>query len=89
MPRFDGTGPLGQGPMTGRGMGYCAVPADRLGTVPGLAAFPRVPGYYSAAWPRWPVGYGLRGGLLPRFGWTPGLMIGRGFRGRGWHGRRW
>ena len=25
MPRFDGTGPLGQGPMTGRGEGYCAL----------------------------------------------------------------
>ncbi|NIV97652.1 hypothetical protein GWN26_00245, partial [Candidatus Saccharibacteria bacterium] len=24
MPRFDGTGPQGQGPMTGRGMGRCA-----------------------------------------------------------------
>lgn len=24
MPRGDGTGPQGQGPMTGRGMGYCA-----------------------------------------------------------------
>lgn len=23
MPGFDRTGPLGQGPMTGRGMGYC------------------------------------------------------------------
>jgi hypothetical protein len=23
MPFFDGTGPLGRGPMTGRGMGYC------------------------------------------------------------------
>lgn len=23
MPRFDGTGPLGQGAMTGRGLGYC------------------------------------------------------------------
>ncbi len=23
MPRFDGTGPGGAGPMTGRGMGYC------------------------------------------------------------------
>lgn len=23
MPGFDGTGPAGQGPMTGRGMGYC------------------------------------------------------------------
>ena len=25
MPGFDGTGPQGQGPMTGRGEGYCAV----------------------------------------------------------------
>jgi uncharacterized protein DUF5320 len=25
MPRFDGTGPLGQGPMTGRGEGYCVL----------------------------------------------------------------
>ena len=24
MPRGDGTGPMGMGPMTGRGMGYCA-----------------------------------------------------------------
>ena len=24
MPRFDGTGPQGMGPMTGRGAGYCA-----------------------------------------------------------------
>ena len=23
MPRLDGTGPMGQGPMTGRGMGNC------------------------------------------------------------------
>jgi hypothetical protein len=23
MPRMDGTGPLGKGPMTGRGMGKC------------------------------------------------------------------
>lgn len=28
MPRFDGTGPLGRGPLTGRGMGYCVVPID-------------------------------------------------------------
>jgi len=24
MPAYDGTGPRGMGPMTGRGMGYCA-----------------------------------------------------------------
>ena len=26
MPRFDGTGPRGMGPMTGGGRGYCVVP---------------------------------------------------------------
>ena len=28
MPGFDGTGPAGTGPMTGGGMGYCAVPLN-------------------------------------------------------------
>jgi len=28
MPRFDGTGPRGMGPMTGGGRGYCAVPLN-------------------------------------------------------------
>jgi hypothetical protein len=27
MPRFDGTGPYGMGPMTGGGRGYCMVPS--------------------------------------------------------------
>jgi len=26
MPHFDGTGPCGEGPMTGWGRGYCVVP---------------------------------------------------------------
>jgi hypothetical protein len=26
MPGFDGTGPHGLGPITGRGMGYCVIP---------------------------------------------------------------
>lgn len=25
MPGFDGTGPFGKGPMTGRGMGFCVL----------------------------------------------------------------
>jgi hypothetical protein len=29
MPGYDGTGPRGYGSMTGRGMGYCAVPGTR------------------------------------------------------------
>lgn len=28
MPNFDGTGPRGQGPMTGRGMGKCKKSQD-------------------------------------------------------------
>ncbi|RKY02435.1 MAG: hypothetical protein DRP55_02870 [Spirochaetes bacterium] len=28
MPGLDGTGPLGLGPMTGRGLGYCATPSS-------------------------------------------------------------
>ena len=36
MPRFDGTGPRGQGPLTGRGEGYCAV---RLPDEPGQPAY--------------------------------------------------
>ncbi len=28
MPGFDGTGPRGQGPMTGGGRGYCAIPGS-------------------------------------------------------------
>ncbi len=31
MPRFDGTGPDGRGPITGRGMGNCAEGAGRFG----------------------------------------------------------
>jgi len=32
MPSFDGTGPRGLGPMTGRGEGYCAVVLPSPGT---------------------------------------------------------
>lgn len=42
MPRLDGTGPMGMGPMTGRGFGYCGrgrgyrwcQPAPRFGRIP-------------------------------------------------------
>ena len=30
MPGFDGTGPAGQGPMTGGGRGFCAQPVSSL-----------------------------------------------------------
>ncbi len=77
MPRGDGTGPAGLGPMTGRAAGYCAGYSGPGYANPllGRGAYPYRPAYTSisyGAWPRW----GLR-----RF-WG---------RGRGWggRGRRW
>lgn len=32
MPRFNGTGPRGVGPMTGRGEGYCALEISESGS---------------------------------------------------------
>jgi hypothetical protein len=34
MPGFDGTGPRGEGPMTGRGAGYCALVLPESGQAP-------------------------------------------------------
>lgn len=33
MPRCDGTGPRGEGPMTGRGMGFCILREDKNGSL--------------------------------------------------------
>jgi len=78
MPFMDGTGPWGEGPMTGRGMGYCA----------GYAR----PGYPPATGRRWfglgrGFGRGLGRGLGRGFGRGRGFGMGRGL-GRGW-GRGW
>ena len=48
MPAFDKTGPQGQGSMTGRGLGPCAVPAGRQGRGRGMGmrmGFGRCCGY--------------------------------------------
>lgn len=38
MPNFDGTGPQGKGPMTGRGMGKCGQnKTDNSSTTPALS----------------------------------------------------
>ena len=94
MPRGDGTGPAGMGPMTGRAAGYCAgypVPGY-MNPVPGRGfAGPGFAGAYGAA----PYGYGAApygyGGGVPYgygagyagFGARPFGRFGRGF-GRGW-----
>lgn len=61
MPRGDGTGPMGMGPMTGRGAGYCA-------------GFP-TPGFMSPAGGR--LGLGLGGGRGRGFRAYPGYGPGR------------
>ena len=48
MPAFDGTGPLGQGPLTGRGLGPCgAGMAWRRGWGRGLGRY-----YFGWRWPQ-------------------------------------
>ncbi len=45
MPGFDGTGPLGQGPMTGRGLGFCVLTTSKEnpGQVKGFVGLQSVP----------------------------------------------
>ena len=44
MPRFDGTGPQGGGPMTGRGEGYCVLELPEPGeAASGYAGLDGVP----------------------------------------------
>ncbi|WP_307262684.1 DUF5320 domain-containing protein [Oligosphaera ethanolica] len=68
MPRGNGTGPMGMGPMTGRGAGYCA----------GFAA----PGYMNPQVGGRGMGGGFGRGLGGGFGCGAGFGFGRGF-GRG------
>ena len=85
MPRFDGTGPRGQGPMTGRGEGYCAVRMPETGAEPyGVAV----------------AGRPVRAAAPARFWLRPWTWFGRGLgrgygrgrgvaRGRGRRSGRW
>jgi hypothetical protein len=78
MPAFDGTGPRGQGPMSGRGEGYCALrlPNPRSGRAP----------YGYAGRAGVPVRLGLRRGL--RFGAALGRGRRSGRQSRRFLGRR-
>ena len=78
MPRGDGRGPMGEGPMTGRAMGYCAgydapgfqtAPGGRLGLGRGFG-FGRGRGFRAAGYGGFGGGFG-RGGLARRYG-APG-----------------
>jgi hypothetical protein len=78
MPALNGTGPQGQGPMTGRGEGYCAIRLPNPGSG-------RVPyGYAGRAGV--PVRLGLRRSL--RLGVARGRGRRRGRPGRRFLGRR-
>jgi len=92
MPRGDGTGPIGMGPMTGRAVGFCA-------------GYP-TPGFMNPYWRRAGVPFGPTGYPGP-YPYGGGYFYGRGFqaryfgpglgcgwgrgrgRGRGWFGRSW
>jgi hypothetical protein len=71
MPGFDGTGPGGQGPLTGGGRGYCVVAAPD--------ARRRLPFRGFAGLAGRPIGGFARFAGKPRLG----LGLRRGRRGRG------
>lgn len=79
MPGFDGTGPRGMGPMTGRRMGRCALPPQTENSPAGEAGegAPETP-------VQQPHVYGLGRGGVP---W--GCGRGRGFGGGGRRRCRW
>jgi hypothetical protein len=92
MPRGDGTGPLGMGPMTGRAAGYCAgypIPGF-MNPYWGRAGVPAGPLGYPGPYP-YGGGYPYGRGFPARyFGMGFGRVWGRGRgRGRGWFGRGW
>ena len=84
MPRLDGTGPQGQGPMTGRGEGYCAIKTPASGEAPyGYAGIQGTPVRLGT-----PVARPTLGARFARW-FRPATRLGRGFRrGRGAGGGR-
>ncbi|MDI7276559.1 MAG: DUF5320 domain-containing protein [Anaerolineae bacterium] len=77
MPRGDGTGPMGMGPMTGRAAGYCAgygVPGY-ANPIPGRGFWGRGGRGGGRGWRNWYYATGLpgwaRAGLYPAWGAVP------------------
>ena len=86
MPGLDGTGPMGLGPMTGGGRGFCAIPywayaSFRFGYP--RAYYPPMMGYPFYGWPSYGPVFGAGRGGLP-WGGGRGRVFGGG---RGFH--RW
>jgi len=98
MPGFDGTGPTGMGPITGRGLGHCIVPIENS---PGYTrlGMPYAASYAACRRPFGPLSYGFNPlGVVPyrfssrggrgRRSWARGRSFGFFGRGQG-TGRRW
>lgn len=85
MPAFDGSGPWGQGPMTGWGRGGCAPWAGDFTNVPMIPAGYRTTPYRTGFGRGRALGRGFRRLAWFGFGRGRGRSFGRG-RGRGW---RW
>ena len=87
MPGFDGTGPGGRGPMSGRGMGYCAVPMEEgAGYRPAVhpyVAYGQAPRSRGRGFGRG-LGFGRGFGWGRRSGFGRGLGFGRGRMMYGW-----
>ncbi len=80
MPGFDGSGPQGRGPLTGRGEGYCAIVLPQDGQAPyGYAGLQGRPVRMDR-----PTALTRGGSLLPRRPIGLFRRLGRAFR----HGRR-
>ena len=93
MPRFDGTGPRGQGPMTGRGEGHCALVLPESGQATyGYAGLQGTPVRLGVPAARPAIGPRLVRWSRPAVQRGRALRCGRGRglgRGRGWRLPRW
>ncbi|MBW2029797.1 MAG: DUF5320 domain-containing protein [Deltaproteobacteria bacterium] len=78
MPAFDGTGPLGRGPMTGWGRGYCVTAEPMYSPYPGWPPGYFIPGYGRGFGRGFGRGWGRGRGFCRWIGWGPG------FRRRFW-----
>jgi len=74
MPNYDGMGPLGQGQMTGRGLGYCILPYTKV-----PRSEQNIPYNFAQVPPGYGYGRGYGRGLGYGRGYGRGLGYGRGY----------
>lgn len=80
MPRYDGTGPNGAGPMSGWGLGRCGGRGVGCGPA-GYAGGGRGRGAAHRRGPGAGYGYGFRGGVGAQLGWFPAGAVSDGAGG--------